>query len=129
MRTLRRVRKKVKTLSKKIEAPKHAIPTFGYSEQSGLAHIERTGQEYHYVVCERGSEFSRKTTDNVKELLFWIFDSITFSMACQRELNNRLESEDIRIQLFQIQEDLIAQIDKDYAYRLKRKHDKLLNEK
>jgi len=129
MGTLRHVRKKVKELSKKIEAPKHSIPTFGYSEQSGLPHIESTGHEYHYVVCERGSEFSRKTTTDLNELLFWIFDSITFSMACKLELENRRENEDFRIQLFQIQEKLIAQIDNDYSERLKLEHDKLLNKK
>lgn len=123
------VESRVKDLAKLIGAPKHLLPTFGFSEQSGLPHIEITGDIYHFVVCERGSEFNRKTTKDLKELLFWIFDSVTFSMACDLELKNRRNDEDFRIQLFQIQEDLISKIDDDYAMTLKNKHDKLLNKK
>lgn len=124
-----KIEKRVKDLAKLIDASKHLLPTYGFSEQSGLPHIETTGDIYHYVVCERGSEFKRKTTKDVKELLFWIFDSVTFSMACDLELKNRRNYEDFRIQLFQIQEDLISKIDNDYAMTLKSEHDKLLNKK
>ena len=62
METLSGLRKLVQELSRKIGAPKHSIPTFGKSEHSGLPHIEINGLEYHFVVCERGSEHSRKTT-------------------------------------------------------------------
>lgn len=36
-------------------------------------------------------------------------------MACDLELKNHRNEEDFRIQLFQIQEDLISKIDNDYA--------------
>ena len=126
MQTLKQIRKKVKELSKIIDAPKHSIPTFGYSEQSGLPHIEITETEYHFVVCERKTEYERKKTADLNEILFWIFDSMTFSIACRLELQNRKGDEDFRIQAFQIQEDLISKIDPEFSMRLKIKHDKLL---
>jgi len=124
---INKVENRVKYLAKLIGAPKHLLPTFGFSKQSGLPHIEIDGDIYHFVVCERGSELKRKTTSDLKELVFWIFDSVTFSMACDLELKNRRKDEDFRIQLFQIQERLISNIDADYALILKNKHDKLLN--
>ena len=120
------IKKRVEKLAKKIQAPESYIPTFDYSEQSGLPHIEIIGNTFYYVVCERGIEFSRKSTNDEKELLYWIFQSITFSMACDLERKNRKENEDFRIQLFQIQEDLITIIDREYALILKDKHEKLL---
>jgi len=47
-------------------------------------------------------------------------------MACDLEKKNRKDNEDFRVQLFQIQEDLISIIDKEYALILKDKHEKLL---
>lgn len=55
-----KIENRVTDLAKLIGAPKHILPTFGFSEQSGLPHIETMGDIYHYVVCERGSEFERK---------------------------------------------------------------------
>lgn len=124
---LTRLKKQVVELARIINAPNYLMPTFGFSEQSGLPHIEMEGDIYNWVVCERGSEFERRRTTDLKEILFWIFESITFSMACDLELRNRRESEDFRIQLFQIQEEIISKIDEDYAITLKVKHDKLLS--
>ncbi len=47
-------------------------------------------------------------------------------MACTEEVKNRREHEDFRVQLFQIQEDLIAKINTEYSERIKIKHDKIL---
>lgn len=129
MDTLKELKGQIKELADLIDAPNHSIPTFGQSEQSGLPHIEIIGNDYHFVVCERGSEHSRQFTKDKKELLFWIFDCVTFSMACKIESENRRENEDFRFQLFQVQEDLIAKIDTKYSIRLKTKHDKILNRK
>jgi hypothetical protein len=79
------------------------------------------------VVVERGQELERRQTTDEKELLFWVFDSVTFEMATRLELENRNENEDFRIQLFKIQEELIGEINSDYSDRLNIKHRKLLN--
>lgn len=126
MNYLDELENEVTKLAKDIEAPEYLIPTFTSSRQDGTPHIEVTGKEYHFVVCERGNEFSRQRTFDKKEILFWIFDSITFSMASNLELANRRENEDFRVQLFELQEQLIRQIDPKYAETLHKKHQRLL---
>lgn len=126
MKRLDEFEREVRNLARSIEAPESLIPTFASSCQDGTPHIEITGTEYHYVVCERGTEHSRQRTFDKREVLFWIFDSITFSMASQFELANRRENEDSRIQLFEIQEQLISKIDPEYAETLNIEHQWLL---
>ena len=47
-------------------------------------------------------------------------------MASNLELANRRENEDSRVQLFEIQEQLIRKIDPEYAETLHKKHQRLL---
>lgn len=116
----------VTELAESLGAPTNLIPTFAISRQDGTAHVEVTGKEYHFVVSERGTEMSRQSTFDKKEVLFWIFDAITFSMASQIELKNRRSDEDFRIQLFEIQENLISKIEPAFARTLREKHKRLL---
>jgi len=120
------LRKKVNELAKLINAPNQILPTFETSEDFARPHIEKQGNEYHFVVVERGQEHQRKRTSDFDEILFWIFDGVTFSMATEIELKNRNENEDFRIQLFKIQEELIGKINQEYKKILEEKHKKLL---
>jgi len=119
----------IKRLAKTINAPEIYLPTFGVSEDSGRPCIEFNGHEYSWVLRERGEEYKRISTAKKKEILFLTFESVTFEMAVRLELEKRKEGEDVRIQLFRIQEELISVIDKDFEYRIREKHDKLLNKK
>lgn len=98
--TLETVESVVQNLAKKIDSPPYFLPTYGRSEQSGRPHVEIVGQTYHYVVAERGKEFRRETTTEIGELLYWIFKSVTFSMACDYELTHRIKGQDSRRLLF-----------------------------
>lgn len=126
MKQLDHFENEVKQIAKKINAPEYLIPSFAHSRQDGTPHVEITGDEYHFIVCERGTEFSRQSTFDKQKILFWIFDSITFTMASKEELTNRRVDEDPRIQLFEIQEQLITQIDKEFGELLHMKHQRLL---
>lgn len=44
-----------------------------------------------------------------------LFESITFSVACEYELNHRREYEDSRKQIWQKQIELLDKIDKSFA--------------
>ena len=83
------IKKKVNELAKKINAPTDLLPTYGYSRDFAYPHIEvdNTGL-LHYVIIERGQELDRKTTDKLDTLLYWIFASVTFSMARDYDLKN-----------------------------------------
>ena len=120
------LKKEIYRLSRLINAPNELLPTFETSEDFARPHIEKQGNEYHFVVVERGQELQRKKTNKLDEILFWIFRGVTFSMAAKTELENRIENEDFRIQLFKIQEDLIGQINLGYKKELEGKHKRLL---
>ncbi|MEL6863764.1 MAG: Imm63 family immunity protein [Bacteroidota bacterium] len=123
---MEKLRKLVLKLAQLINAPSYLLPTFEKSEDFARPHIETQGNEYHYVIVERGQELERKKTTDLNQIIFWIFESVTFSMALKIELANRIEGEDIRIQLFKIQEELIEKVNPEFKLILEKKHKKLL---
>jgi hypothetical protein len=86
----------------------------GASRQDGTPHVEIDGA-YHYVMCERGSEFTRRSTTDINELLFWIASDITFWRAVEFELRHRIEGQDFRRILFQHQRDLMARFGETWS--------------
>ncbi|MFD2937546.1 Imm63 family immunity protein [Spirosoma flavum] len=107
--TLSDIQKQVEALGAQIDATQTLYPTYGYSMDGALPHIEIDhSQTFHFVVVERGRELERQTTTIPDELLYWIFDTITFSMACAFELKNRNHTQDFRRILFRKQEDLLG---------------------
>jgi Immunity protein 63 len=90
---------------------------FGVSSQDGTPHIE-VDTAYHYVICERGEEFGRRTTHDIDELLYWIASDLTFVRAVDHELRNRVEGQDFRRILFQYQRELMAQLSLEWSRRL-----------
>lgn len=129
MKSLSEIELELRKIAKKIDAPEQYLPTFGFTKGTARPHIETQGNEFHYVINERGEEYSRAKTDDFKELVFLVFTDVTFEMSVKMELENRNKNQDFRIQMFQIQEDLLYKIDPSYSERLKAKHDKLLNRK
>ncbi len=123
---LKDIEKKVRILAKKINAPESFMPTFGYSKDFALPHIEIDDFGYHYVIVEQGQELERKTTLDVENLLYWIFENITFSMASDYELNNRVEGQDPRIILFTQQQKLLSKIDSKFVDNFKKETDQIL---
>lgn len=127
MNDLEKIKKLVTKYSEKINAPLKMLPTFDYN--TGLAHpyIEMDSQgNYNYVIEERGEEYERKIFREEKELLYEIFTSITFSMASDFEVKNRIESQDSRIILFKKQEELLAILDEEWAKQVHMKNQKYL---
>lgn len=129
MKNLTNIEFEIRNTAKLIDAPDQYLPTFGYTEGTARPHIEIQGEDFHYVINERGEEYKRVITNDFHELAFLVFADVTFEMSVKMELQNRKENEDFRIQMFQIQEDLLNKIDPSYSERLKVKHDKLLNRK
>ena len=95
-----------------------ALPLFGQSDQMGTPHVE-VGDRYHYVVCERGTEFRRQSTGTLDQLLFWIARDKTVFIAGERELKTRRSGEDSRRQLFRTWVDLMALLDDGWAGALR----------
>jgi hypothetical protein len=121
--TLNDIRKKVEELAEKINSKTELLPTYGYSKDFAFPHIEIDSVGLlHYVIVERGQELERKTTNKIDELLFWIFADITFSMACDYELQNRIENKDCRRIMFDKQEELLGLLDNSWQQKEANEH-------
>lgn len=81
----------------------------------GSPHIELTGDTFHFVVTERGSEFERRQTKDSDVVLYWLMSDVTSDMALKFELRNRKPEEDFRRQYFAEQERLLRVLRGDWA--------------
>ena len=125
--TLQQIEGKVREFAHIINAPQDFIPTFGYSNESGLPHIEIQNDTYYLVVSENGQQVSKKNTKDPDELLFMIIDTITLSMACER-MKSDTNYESLIMRLFQAQKNIISKINLSYMRKTKLKHDTMQDE-
>ena len=84
----------------------------------GDPHIEINETGYHYVIWERGNEQRRSSTKDLDDLLYWIMKDITFNMASDYELENRIPNQDSRRLLFETQLKLLKNVNIDFYNRL-----------
>jgi hypothetical protein len=126
--TLSQIKYKVDKLAKIIEAPRDTLPTFEHSEQSGRPHIEVDSRGYHYVIAERGHEFERHTTSDLDELLYDVFESTTFEIACKYEVEHRNFEQDFRRILFKYQEELLSKLSPAWGERRIMEHAEILQQ-
>jgi hypothetical protein len=117
---LNQIKEKVLEIAKQINAPSILLPTFGVNKDFAQPEIRVDGKGYHFVIVERGSELKHQIVKDIDELLYLVFKDITFSMACEYELNNRIEGQDFRRILFSKQLELLSKIS-DIYYSLGRK--------
>jgi hypothetical protein len=108
------IQSRIEDLARRIDAPPGDLPTFGRSEDGARPHIE-VGSEYHYVVVERGSELRRSSTEDLDELLCWVFLGVTSEMAGRFELRNRRHGEDFRRQMFSRRLELLNVLSPEWA--------------
>ncbi len=123
---LKEIESKVNELSRIIKADPKLLPTYGYTEDFAHPHIEVDDKGMHFVVIERGQEIYRKTTNNIDKLLYWIFESITFSISSDFELKNRNKREDFRKIMFSKQEELLGLIKSEWKEFKKKEHNEIL---
>lgn len=115
-------------LADRIGVSGNDLPTFGYSEDFARPHIEVNERGIHYVVVERGSELMRVTSDDVEEILWHVFQSVTFSLACDYELAHRDERKDCRRLIFVRQQQLLEGLSPEWARRQALYHQATLDE-
>ena len=117
------IKKNADELATKINASGTLLPTYGYSLDEAHPHIEVDDKGLmHYVTVERGQEQSRETTDELNTLLYWIFKDVTFAMACNYELKNRIEDKDCRRIMFEKQEELLGMLSDIWKQKQKEEH-------
>jgi len=126
MKSLAEIEVEINCLASKLGAPRTILPTYGQSEDGARPHIETDSRGYHYVVVERGQELSRATTRSVDDLLYLVFSSVTFRLACDYELAHRLPTRDFRRLLFARQIELLSLLSLSWRERMSRHHQEVL---
>jgi hypothetical protein len=106
----------------------HSLPTYGHTEDFARPHIEVDSRGYHFVVVERGQELSRLTTCDLDDLLYEVFQTVTFSLACDYDLAHRIELQDCRRLIFRRQVELLSRLSAKWAERRSEKHRQILRE-
>jgi hypothetical protein len=97
-------------------------------QHDGSPHIEQEGDEFHFVVTERGSEFERRRTKDPEEILYWLLDGVTKVIATNYELRNRDETRDGREIWFPLQEKLLYELKPEWGVRKQEEHMRILHD-
>lgn len=126
--SLDEIKSDIDRLAAQIGAPEDVLPTYGYSEDGARPHIEVDLGGYHYVIVERGQEISRVTTHELDELLYYVFEAVTFALACQYELKHRVKNQDFRRLLFRRQIELLSILSSKWAEIEARDHERILRQ-
>ena len=116
LESLGAIEAQVRRLAARLTPPPRWLPTFGTSRHDGTPHIE-VGDSYFFVTCERGVESERRPTSDLDELLFWIYSSVTFSLASDWEMRHRYDGKDCRRKIFARQVELLAALSPQWAAR------------
>jgi hypothetical protein len=125
--TLEEIQQHVRELAAQLGAEGRLLPTYGHSRDGGHPHIEiDPSGRMHFVVVERGQELERLTYFDLDELLYRIFESVTFSMAGQFELKHREPYRDSRRIAFAKQVELLGSVSAAWAERLAARHEEIL---
>lgn len=90
------LQKEVDVLMLKIGAPPYSFHLCSSPTDDGKPYISFDNGHYNYIISERGYEFSRKVTDSVDELLYWIIYDFVHSISVEYELENRIPNRDGR---------------------------------
>lgn len=85
-----------------------------------------SNNEYHYVIMERGKENKHYRSLDINDILYPLFEGITFSLASKYELKNRNEKEDPRKLLWSKQLELLGKIDPLFKERCQKEIDSIL---
>jgi hypothetical protein len=126
--SLQEIESEILLLAHRIGASGNLLPTFGFSEKSGRAHIEVNRCGYHYVIAARGHKAVRRTTADLNELLYIVFQSVTSTLAFNYEREHRFEMQDCRRIAFPLQIKLLSALSSEWARRCGQEHAEILRD-
>lgn len=120
--SIQQIKEIVTQLARKIDAPIEFLPAIGTTPYDAQPHIEICNGELHYVVVERGKERSRDKTTKLDDLLYLIFETITFTMACRHLIRLGTDTPDQRSIIFSKQEELLGTLSEEWKIRVQEEH-------
>jgi len=116
------------SIARQLRAPAAHVPFATRPQHDGSPHVERAGDEFHYIVTERGLELKRRTTSDPDELLYWLVSDLTWAMASDYELAHRAPSQDSRRLLFKKHVELLAAVNSGWSQRQQVEYERILVE-
>jgi len=130
--TLGEIESEIRRLAVIVGAREDDLPTFdqqdGYSGRPNIEPAPWSPGGFAYVSIERGQENERSTFTTVDDLLFRVFDSVTFDVACRYELAHRVPDEDCRRMLFAKQVELLERLSPAWGQRGRERKEAILRE-
>lgn len=115
------IQKEVNSLVLKIGLPEHSLNLCTVPIGDGTPYISFENNKYNYIYSERGCEFSRKTTDSIDELLYWVMYDLVHKIAVKYELAHRVPKKDGRRIYFPKIIELMSKLDANWGVKA-RKH-------
>ncbi|MBW7912285.1 MAG: hypothetical protein H3C54_00940 [Taibaiella sp.] len=109
-------------MARKIDAPIEFLPAIGRSPYDAEPHVEIRNGELFYVVVERGKEIRRDKAVDLDDLLYLIFKTITFDMACRYLIRLGTDSTDQRSIIFSKQEELLGILNEEWKLLVQVEH-------
>lgn len=97
----------------KICAPKNLLKICRIP-QDDLPCVQMSGDDYLYILSERGVEIERRRTKNIDVLYYWLMDRVVFLMASQYEVAHRVKDQDFRRVLFDKKIELMGVLSKKW---------------
>jgi hypothetical protein len=122
------IRSRYHRIARELGAPKRYVMFATQPRIDGGPYIERQGEDYAYVVWERGSELRRRVTRDPDEILYWLVSDLTWDMASEYELSNRREHVDSRRLLFEKHLELLALANPSWSAAKRLEYDAVLRE-
>ena len=111
------IQQHINELAALIGAPEHSLPTYDFPDGLARPYVEVEPTRLSCIISERGTEYERRVTTEEDELRYWVFKSVTFSMASNLDVAHRREHEDSRRQLFSYQLGLLERLKPDWKAR------------
>lgn len=131
MKSIKQIQEEVRGIGKKLcgdNKPAYLFSVASSATHSGEPHVEIVGDEYHFVVTERGSEFERRKTKDVDELLYWFVSGDVGQIARDWELEGRIDGQDSRRIWFAKEVELLHTIKPEWAERKEHHQQNVLKE-
>jgi hypothetical protein len=131
MKSIEYIQKEVARIGKLLcgdDKPAYLFTVASAPTHSGAPHVEIVGDEYHFVVAERGLEFERQKTRNVDDILYWLVEGDVGGLARTWELKNRIEGQDSRRLWFKKEIELLEKVNPEWATRKEAEQKQVLAE-
>ena len=126
MLTFEQIRAETDRLRALIGAPADLCPLSPAMRGDGSPFLRVVADGYIYANEERGHVYNERKTQDLDELLYWIMKDITFSMAVDYEVANRVLHADFRRLLFAKDLELLGSLKPEWRERKREYYDAVL---